>query len=72
MWKPNDLSWKLLGQRVWQNMQADDTFGRSAALAYYFFRSNRKLLGGSSNCFDLICEIRADMRHATDRLIAKP
>ena len=37
MWKPKNLSWKLLGQRVWQNMQADDTFGRSAALAYYFF-----------------------------------
>ncbi len=35
--KPSSLSWKNLAKRTWQKGNADDIFGRSAQLAYYFF-----------------------------------
>lgn len=38
-WELGGLSWAQLGKRLWEAMdeQHDDTFGRAAELAYYFF-----------------------------------
>jgi membrane protein len=36
-WKPENLSYKEFGKRVWNQVNEDDLFGRSAQLAYYFF-----------------------------------
>ena len=35
--KPRDISWAKIAQRTWKKGDADDIFGRSAQLAYYFF-----------------------------------
>src|SRR5450755_2732819 len=35
--KPRDYSWAKIARRTWQKGDADDIFGRSAQLAYYFF-----------------------------------
>ena len=35
--KPRDVSWALIAKRTWKKANADDIFGRSAQLAYYFF-----------------------------------
>jgi membrane protein len=37
LWKLGGLSWIQLGKNVWREIDADDVFGRSAGLAYYFF-----------------------------------
>lgn len=36
MWKLGGLTWKELAKRVWQQINEDDVFGRSAQLSYYF------------------------------------
>lgn len=36
LWKLGGLSWKELGKRVWNEMNADDVWGRAAQLSYYF------------------------------------
>jgi membrane protein len=36
-WKPENLSNKELGRRVWTKISEHDVFGRSAQLSYYFF-----------------------------------
>ncbi len=36
-WKLGGLSLRELGKRVWNSINDDDVFGRSAQLAYYFF-----------------------------------
>ena len=36
MWGFGGLSWKELGKRVWNEMNADDVWGRAAQLSYYF------------------------------------
>ncbi len=35
--KPRYVSWTRIAKRTWQKGDADDIFGRSAQLAYYFF-----------------------------------
>ncbi|HWT01573.1 MAG TPA: YihY/virulence factor BrkB family protein [Pyrinomonadaceae bacterium] len=36
MWGFGGLTWKELGKRVWNEMNADDVWGRAAQLSYYF------------------------------------
>ena len=36
MWGFGGLSWKELGKRIWNEMNADDVWGRAAQLSYYF------------------------------------
>jgi membrane protein len=36
LWQLGGLSWKVLAQRVWAEINEDDVFGRSAQLSYYF------------------------------------
>jgi membrane protein len=36
-WRLGGLSWRKLAVRVWQSLNDDDIFNRSAQLAYYFF-----------------------------------
>jgi membrane protein len=36
VWELGGLSWKNLSKRVWDQIQEDDVFGRSAQLSYYF------------------------------------
>src|SRR5215813_8671571 len=38
-WKFGGLSARELGKRVWNSLNNDDVFNRSAELAYYFFFS---------------------------------
>src|SRR6202022_558573 len=37
--KPRSISWTEVFKRSWQEANEDDVLGRSAQLAYYFFRA---------------------------------
>ncbi|HYY59457.1 MAG TPA: YihY/virulence factor BrkB family protein [Pyrinomonadaceae bacterium] len=36
LWTLGGLTWKKLAQRIWEQISADDLFGRAAQLSYYF------------------------------------
>src|SRR3954467_14785157 len=36
LWTLGGLTWKKLAERIWNEINEDDVFGRAAQLAYYF------------------------------------
>ena len=36
LWTLGGLTWKKLAQRIWNEINEDDAFGRAAQLSYYF------------------------------------
>ena len=70
-WKPRNLSWIDLAQRVWAEMQRDDVFGDAAKLAYYFLLALFPLLIFLTSIIGIIIGSGTGMRHMLFNYLAR-
>jgi membrane protein len=63
MWSLGGLTWKELGQRVWQQMNEDDIWGRAAQLSYYFLLALFPLLIFLTSVVGVIMGSGTGIRH---------
>lgn len=71
LWKLRGLTWGELPKRVWNEIQEDDVFGRSAQLAYYFLLALFPLLLFLTSVIGLVLGSGTGLRHALFNYLSK-
>jgi membrane protein len=71
LWTLGGLTWKELAQRIWQQINEDDVFGRAAQLSYYFLLALFPLLIVLITLLGYFAETGSELRQSLLRYLGE-